>query len=463
MKNPHVCLSLLLVVSMLLAGCSGGANQESTETKQTLLDKNLTDEELQKEEKRKEDFATSTPLNDTDMGLKNVKIDTAERTLSSEQKAVISYFDNDYFTATGVEFLRRYPQVFDGAQMEFPLCSVEKILSIEGNTYSMVVVAGQSGLYAPLTDIGMIVRGTCDSTLFMEGDSVRIKGRYQGVETVTIDGVTATLPVINAYYADMFEKEEFDYLNLKTIARAIFGDNVEVRKSVVGTEAFEDFADNIYVAELEDNSNSKFSKYFLYTWGGEIEVVPSDNSTIERHVEFSADFEHFFLFSYDHSLETMTLEYYDKDMNKLWKREFEEIAPTESDDDMTRIYDFTKNNIYCLVNNELYIINTETGEDTFSPKYVGKKTAVRKLSDGILLVSKDKSDGIMKLALDGNVIWKTNTAGNTVGTPIIQIVNDKIVVGVSMESKDASQFAEEHYVVLNNEDGSVIIDAITYN
>lgn len=202
----------------------------------------------------------------------------------------------------------------------------------------------------------------------------------------------------------------------------IFGPDVEVRYPVRGVEIDEGFHESvyqsIYIAELEDQSNAKFSKYYLYGAGGSIDVATAPYgdqlmiSDIERHVEFSADFQHFFLFTYDWSMETMTLEYYDQDLNKLWRREFEEITPPETEGLMTRIYDYTKNNVYCLVNNELYIINIATGEDTYPPAYVGKKIAVRKLNDGILLVSNAKSDGIMKLALDGSMIWKTNTSND---------------------------------------------------
>lgn len=476
-------LIFLLIATLMLVGCTNNVSNESdvvsnsSKKEETidLLDKGLTEEEKEAEEERKEMFANSTPTNDTDLGLKNVKIDTAEANLTKEQKAVIAYFDSDYFSAPYVEFLRRYPSVFNGAQMQFYISQVQKILSVEDNKYSIVVVEGQAGLYAPLEQIGMIVKGNCEDSLFLEGDIIKIKGRYQGVETITIDGVTATLPVINAYDASFSDDHQFDLSDIKMISRSIFGEDVEIRNlkkdeeidaSVL--ETYEDFGLQYYVCELENQSNAKFSKFLFDADGGKIEVLNNfisfdslySNPELERHVEFSADFKHFFVFSYDHSLETMTLEYYDHDLNKLWKREFEEVSPTEASGDMTRIYDFTKNNVYCLVNNELYIINTGTGENTFAPKYVGKKIGVTKLEDGIILISEDKSDGIMKLGLDGNMIWKTNTAGNMFNLEAIQIVNGNIVVNVSMRDAKDEKNNGQHFVVLNLEDGSVVTDAV---
>ena len=59
----------------------------------------------------------STPTNDTAVGLKNIKIDSATAELTDEQKAVIEYFDEDYLSLTDYEFMRRYPNLFQGAQV----------------------------------------------------------------------------------------------------------------------------------------------------------------------------------------------------------------------------------------------------------------------------------------------------------------------------------------------------------
>ena len=213
-----------------------------------------------------------------------------------------------------------------------------------------------------------------------------------------------------------------------------------------------------FVAELENQSNAKFSSYYLYASGGSIDdaTIPWD-SDIERHLEFSADFEHFLILTYDWAMETLTLDYYDKQLNKLWHREFLEVTPPETEGLMlTRSYDYTKNNIYFAVNNELYIINTETGEDTFPPVYVGKKLAVRKLSDGILLIGHNKSDGVMKLNLNGSVEWRTNLAADVLEADYVQVLNDRIVICAIL----LEEYSGTHYIVLNNDDGSVVIDAV---
>jgi len=131
--------------------------------------------------------------------------------------------------------------------------------------------------------------------------------------------------------------------------------------------------------------------------------------------------------------------------NKLREREF--LGTT------TAVYDYTKSNLYIVVNNELYIINTLTGEDTFTSSYVGEKVEVRKIDDGILMVSVDRTDGIMKVALDGSIIWKTDLTTNVESVDGLQFVGDNVVVQYTDENWN------EHYSLINNDTGEILINA----
>jgi hypothetical protein len=313
----------------------------------------------------------------------------------------------------------------------------------------------------------------------MEGDTLLIYGRYTGLETLEIDGTSYTVPNISAQSAyfdtsqapnDIYRYiPKFDLSFVKGVATSIFGDDFEIREPIVGVDISQMQYDlwsegcdamPCFVVELENQSNAKFSKYFFYTdissdvYGGDRIEVATDamgNSNIYRAIEFSADFEHYFLFTYDTSLETLTLEYYDSDFNKIWKREFSETSSAD--------YDYTKNNIYLVANNELYIINIETGEDTYAPSYIGAKLAIRKLEDGILLVSQSKSDGVMKVGLDGSIIWKTNLSEDTYLISGIQVIDDRIIISQYYWSSPSEHGT--HYIVLNSETGEIKQDAVS--
>lgn len=481
MKILKKAFTWLLLASLIMTtGCSGGGDNGRA-------DKNTDQPELTQEEiEAKENFANSTPENDTDIGLKNIKIDTAEMSLTDSQKAVLEYFDDDYLQVPSYEFLRRYPNVFQGAQLSV-WGTVKKIISMDNDSYKLIlwldvgpVEYEYSYDYPEYEGQYVILTGKTANTWYMEGDTLEVYGRYTGVETIEVDGTSYTIPTVSVHSAyfdtsdapnDIYRYiQKFDVNFIKTVATSIFGENIEVRKPIadvdlsqeqldIWSEVCGEDATPCFVAELENQSNAKFTKFFFYTdtntevySGNRVEVGKDATavSSIERSIEFAADFEHFFLFTYDTDLETLTLEYYDSDLNKIWKREFEETT--------SALYDYTKNNIYLVANNELYIINIETGEDTFEPTYVGAKMAIRKLTDGILMISESKSDGVMKSSLDGSILWKTNLSNDVLSVDGVQLVDNKIIF--EQYYWESVEDFGTHYVVLNNEDGSIIEDAV---
>ena len=95
-----VFLLLLIFILLFTCGCGKRNNSKNDSTKPTSnLSKpdvnveNIPIETASSEEK--EAFANSTPKNDTDVGLRNIKIDTAEAKLTDEQKMIIEYFVDD--------------------------------------------------------------------------------------------------------------------------------------------------------------------------------------------------------------------------------------------------------------------------------------------------------------------------------------------------------------------------------
>ena len=154
------------------------------------------------------------------------------------------------------------------------------------------------------------------------------------------------------------------------------------------------------------------------------------------------------MFIYDSNLKFLTVEYYDKDLKKIWEREFE--------DTIVATYDFTKNNVYLVANNTLYIIDTATGKDTYSPKFVGEKLGVRKLNDSLILFSTSQYDAIIKTNLEGEIIWKTNVDSRVLGVNSPQVVDNKLIVNIQTESEG------DKFVIVNLEDGKIELNAKSY-
>ncbi len=472
MKKKIIIISLILVCMMCgIVGCSS----ESASNDNTSIGGSINFE-------GKKESSRSTPKNDTDAGLKVVKIDSAEGNLTEDQKAVIEYFDQDYLWVFDYESMRRYPQIFDGSQITVR-GTVLKVISMDSEQYQIVMWMNVASLEAIdwITEkeqgAYLLLSGKTGEEWFMEGDVLEVYGHSNGIETLTIDGVSYTIPKIDVHRAYQAQcdirggiiygsiSSKFDLPFIKKVAHAIFGNDIEIRKPVVGTDVSEetamiyesalgvDVTEEEFVVELEDQSSSKFTKFLFSKSGGSIQDIKDATSDYgsgyERYIEFAPDFQHFFLFTYDQGLALLTLEYYDNSFNKIWKREFMETTSAQ--------YDFTKNNIYLTANNELYIINTETGEDTYPPAYVGNKVAIRKLDEGILMISDNKSDGIMMTNLDGTIKWKTNLENDIDYIDGLQIVDNRIIFNYGGSNEDIGYF--ESYISIDRASGDILANA----
>ena len=478
MNKTNFIIRSFLIAGMIII-MSGCAPEKAGDAVGINVNNEIGEESAEnKEIEEKKKFANSTPENDTDTGLKVMKIDTAEAELTDDQKIVIEYFDEDYLYIWNYEAMRRYPQIFDGTQINVAGV-VLKVLSMDSEQYQLVVwmnVCNEESPWALENYEGeyLLLSGKTGEEWFVEGDVLDIYGRSNGVSTVSIDGVSYTIPNIDvqrAYQATydgrdgtiyVVQSKKFDLPFIKRVANVVFGDDIEIRKPVVGEDVLEEDAmtydylfeenieDMIFVVELEDQSNSKFTKFLFPKSGGYIQdikdAMASYESGYERYFEFAADFQHFFLFTYDQELEILTLEYYDSALNKIWKREFMETTSAQ--------YDYTKNNIYLVANNELYIINIETGEDTYNPSYMGNKAALRKLNEGILMISNDRSDGIMMTNLDGSIKWKTNLENDVSYVEGLQIVDDRIIFCYSGTNKEETYV--NTYVAIDKESGEIL-------
>lgn len=120
--------------------------------------------------------------------------------------------------------------------------------------------------------------------------------------------------------------------------------------------------------------------------------------------------------------------------------------------------DYTAKQMAFVIDNDLYLIDLETGENVIDPVLVGSKLGVVMLSDGILLIGDDTKDTIMKVSYDGQIIYKTNieTEMDRFNSVCTQIVDGKMVICISGQVGDPSYMSDyrEKYIVLNT-DGSI--------
>lgn len=410
-----------------------------------------------------------TAENDTGIGLMNIKINKNDENLTDTQKLLVQYFDKDYFEPP-YNSLQRYPQVYKDAQISF-LCYVEKIIESTDTDYTILVeYDGFKPYEGEKTDTGdyAVIKGKHADTRIMEGDSIKVYGIYNGVNTYSVDGKSYTVPTVtvgryvNVFYYDwvdpMYSMEE-----IRILARHVFGNDVKIRytqnSDFVDTEGmdYEFYEGSYYTAELDNQSNANFMKYMFYAdFGGYIYDLKSQ-LPIERKITFSADFEHFYLQIFDRSLKVYTLECYNRKLEKIWSREFDQTT--------TAVLDYTADHIYLVANGYMYIIDAATGEDAVEKKYVGAKSGIRKFEDGILLLSVSRSDAVMKTDLIGNVKWTANltydlpdpTTGGT--APIVQLNDGNYVIQYDAYNNEENGWRVGTYTAVITPDGDIISDS----
>ena len=409
--------------------------------------------------------------NDDGIGLMNIKINKNDTNLTDTQKLLVQYFDKDYFYPP-YNSLQRYPQIYKDAQISF-LCYVEKIIESTDTDYTILVEYEAFKPYeGEKADTGdyAVIKGKHTEARIMEGDSIRVFGIYKGVNTYSVDGKSYTVPTVNTsrftyvYYYDvaqpMYSMEE-----IRTIARHVFGDDVKVRytknsdfiEPTPGID-YEDDEGSLYTAELDNQSNANFTKYMFEAYfGGNIYDLKSEYP-IEREITFSADFEHFYLQIFDKSLKVYTLECYNRKLEKIWSREFDQTT--------TAVLDYTADHIYLVANGYMYIINAATGEDAVEKKYVGAKSGIRKFEDGILLIAVNRSDAVMKTDLVGNVKWTANLSYDLpdpaygADPPIVQVNGGNYVIQYYAHDYERDDFSGVGtYTAVISPEGEVISDS----
>lgn len=418
--------------------------------------------------------AGTSDMEDTDIGLKNIKIDDEKENLTDDQKLVVEYFDNDYFylyNHNAFEFLQRYPGVFKDSQINLSGV-VKKVLSYNEEEYKLLLQLADGEYYYNFWDGAedygtyldkrknnfVVLTGKSGDSRLIEGDYINIFGRYNNVETVEVDSASFVVPLINTFRADIIPAEyihgayKFTPNYVKKVAKVIFGNDIEVRNPT-GEEDTDLEPPVFMIVEPENQSNSKFTKFRMWMLregrledGKEDFAGSSDYTGIIRSFEFTPDLNNFIVVTNDPKQKNLNIDYYDKDLNKIWNREFEDTTSVA--------YDYTKSNFYLIANNELFILDLNTGQNKANPVYVGKKIEIRKLKDGLLVIGQEQSDAIMKLGLDGSILWKANLNYNILSVDNVQF-NENIVISINPESYEG----EDHYLVIDSDTGEIIIDA----
>lgn len=405
----------------------------------------------------------ATVFQDNNVGDGLLSVDDKDSNLSERQKTVLQYFDDNYLSIEDYSYLKRYPDIFKQTKVSFE-ATVEKVLKSDDKEFEVLAELATFG-----DDYGMgyddkqyiIIKGTQMTQRLIENDYIKVKGRFINNEDLTIDGTSYNLPVIEHHSSTVcegtagYECAIYDLEFTKQVANAIFGEDVSIRKAteedlVLGVHSWSDV---FVIATLENQSNANFTSFEIYTNFPYIRDVKSTEK-VERYFNYTSDFNHYLISVQDNDFKTFTFEYYDKDLNKVWSREFEDTE--------TSMYDNTDDYIYLVTNNELHILDMKTGKDVVDPIAAANRVRINKLKEGVFLCGKDSFDTFMLVGLDGQVKWKTNYGESIDGVGSIQLINDELVVEVYRHYEEDPEYIFQEYVRLSAKDGSIISQTELY-
>lgn len=378
-------------------------------------------------------------LNGSVVSWGNMEVDNPDLNLTEDQIDVLRYFDTDFLYVQEYNNLQRYPAVYKNAQIQFEAVIKEVIESDDKSFKCLVdrsytIDASNSSEITPNNKELIVITGNyVGNARFVKGDCMTFMGRYIDSKSFEINGKSSIYPYvsINHYYKtctvleDLGQRFDADYIS-KT-AKILFGENTKIRTP----EYEKDFDFNgryfpeyyWYLATPDNQSNANLKSFELPANGGKILVPESETGeNQEKNIFVSADFQHFIVTDFEKDLHIMYLDYYDKNFNKIWGREFKDID--------NAYFDYTNDYIYFAANNDLYVVSTKDGKDKFSPVMVGEKIKINVTKDGIILIGKGNKDNIMKTDFDGNVLWKTSVKMEVLSCSTLQIVNGNIVASI---------------------------------
>lgn len=455
-----VCLGLISGMMLGISGCAGNGNGQG-ETQQT----SSATTEKQKAESGGEDLLAKLQGKDQEIGMEGRCVDQLPEDASEQEWLTTFYFDQDYMFVNSGEAIQRYIDIFEGAQVECYL-SVAKILSYEGNDFEILAYLLEnsdevSNRYFEQDSRLVLIKGTTMDARFIQDDIILLRGRVNGVTSTNVDGVSLMVPEIIGTYGSVlgdsyyFYPPLLSYDEVKQMASGIFGSDILLQETSFEERVGSEFPS--YTCTLEDQSNAKLSSYKFYDRLGTL----TDKDHYNYDILVGADGEHFLLEMHNYDTNSLTIEYYDNTRTCLWSREFQNAGTTYCD--------MTTKNLYMSMNNNLYIMDLETGEDVCEPQLVGAKEAIRKYEDGIFMVSKDKADTFMYTDLDGNIKWKADSNMEIEYVNSIQKVNETIVV--EFESTTSTYVNPEtgvlegiakNYYVLDIETGEILHQGEVY-
>jgi hypothetical protein len=383
--------------------------------------------------------------------------------LTDGQRTVMQYFLMDeYAIVDSFSYgnLRRYPELYRNTKIVFGGGVVKSLNNADD--YWLVSMEGMEIDYEnsyfyirhivpdDISSIGNLAVVKADGGI-IPGYQTTLFGRYEDVLPYEIDGETYYLPTVSI---DFYERSVLGDAPsalltrdlVSAAAEAVFGD-ITVNNPTWGEpDSFFGNVQTHYVISLDRQISADYKDFAFLT--GMPGISPRNTDFEWKGFYTSVDFQHYMISISNRAENTFRLEYYDRDFNKLWEREFRNRDPFTS----PVRFDYTSELIYLTAGTDLHIIDIMTGEDIISPASVGQKLKVRVVENGVVMIGTGRTNNIMKTDFAGNILWKVSIGVESGWGwwSTIQIVDGNLIAVIG-EYRDSK-------TVLISADGEVLFD-----
>lgn len=370
-----------------------------------------------------------SPADDTSLGLSLLQTHSTASDLGDTEKLLLDYFGGDYFSLT-YESLKENQKYLKNSKVRFT-GSVKKVIKKSGHKYTLLIEYGTAqGFDGIMYYTGDYATVECTFTEFeiLPGQILRLFGIYKGLETNSLNGEKVDIPsftATNVRNYNFLDAAKYSKDELTAVAEYIFGKGTTLRTcsnedfEFLRDDFYEDDSTSYFVSELFHLGSKDFQKFAFYNNEGGFLIDCKTEKDVTRLFTVSADFEHYYVTTNYLNTNSLTFECYDRNFQKVWSREFTDSAYF--------VGDSTENYIYLSIGEKLYILDARTGKDAIEPKTVGEKIDIRKLTDGILLISSTAQNAIVKLDLKGNELWKISS-GIEAYNSHVQVIGDKYII-----------------------------------
>lgn len=387
------------------------------------------------------------------------------------QKNIIEYFNNNYMQFSSKDS-QKYPQMYKGAKV----CTYVRVVKVLNSTDEEYEVAtadlsqdGWKAYYESVDEIPtgniICIKGKQLNERLMGGEKIYVYGTYINTENKEIDGKSymvsnMTADFIQGFHYDSSDRYElldskYSFDVIKNIAEYIFGRDIKVSKD---TAEYPEEGQEIhyYNVILDDQSNLNFKSFDMYDDQGKIVYDNEDNNldiNTTKRLFISADFQHFIISTYDENTKHVYIDYFDRNRQKLWSREFD-YKSTKS---YVSPMDYSNDTLACVIDNDLHIIDLNTGNDKVNSVIVGEKVKVLMIDDGIILIGDNSKDTVMKVDYSGNILFKKDVMFDgklkNIDYSQIQLINNKLSIYLSANLESSPYTA--YKLLLMSKDGNI--------